>query len=67
MDRIIESWGNTGDLLHAVLEGWVVAEISDATLPQGLPKPATESHRGPGLQSVRSSRVAVSDRLRHSR
>jgi hypothetical protein len=67
MDRIIEQWGNTGDLLHAVLEGLVIAEISDASLPQKLLKPATESRRGLGFRSLRSSRIGVSGRLRAGR
>ena len=48
MKKVIDSWGTPGDLLHAVLNGWIVVEISEASDPdsqnesrrrQGSPKP----------------------------
>jgi len=67
MDRIIDRWLNPGDLLHAVLEGWVIAEISDATWPRAQPMPPLESRREPGIKSFRMSRVSVSARIRPAR
>ena len=67
MDRNIDRWPNPGDLLHAALEGWVIAEISDATWPETQPMPLIESRRGPGIQSFRMSRVSVSARSRPAR
>jgi hypothetical protein len=67
MNRIIDPRTNPGELLDAMLEGWVVAEISDAMLARKQPEPLTESRRGPGIQSVRPSRVAVSERFRTAR
>jgi hypothetical protein len=67
MDRTIDRWPNPGDLLHAALEGWVIAEISDATLAQIQPIPQVESRREQGLQSLRVSRVSVSARSRSAR
>jgi hypothetical protein len=67
MDRIIDRWPNPGDLLHAALEGLVVAEISDATWPRMEPVPLFDPRRGQGLQSFRASRVAVSARFRPAR
>ena len=66
MNRTIDSWGNPGDLLHAVLEGWVVVEMSDASAGKAQPQRAIESRRGAGVQSTRASRVSVSERLRSS-
>jgi hypothetical protein len=67
MNSIIDKWPSSGDLLHAALEGWVIAEISDATWPKSQPLPLFEPRRGQGLQNFRSSRVAVSARLRPAR
>jgi hypothetical protein len=67
MDTKIDRWPNPGDLLHAALEGWVVAEISDATLAKMQPVPLIESRRSQGIKSSRVSRASVSARLRTSR
>ena len=67
MDRNIDRWPNPGDLLHAALEGWVIAEISDATWPRMDSVPVVEARREQGFQSFRASRVAVSARSRPSR
>jgi len=67
MISIIDPWVDPGELLHAMLEGWIVAEISDATGAEMQPGSPTESRRRQGIQSVRGSRVAVSDRFRASR
>jgi hypothetical protein len=67
MDRTIDRWPNPGDLLHATLEGWVVAEISDATWSETQSMPLIESRRGQGIQSFRMSRVSVSARSRPAR
>jgi hypothetical protein len=64
MNKIIDPWANPGKLLNALLEGWVVAEISDLTLPAGPPEPPLESRRGRGIQRVRASRISVSERFR---
>jgi len=64
VNRINDEWPNSGDLLHAALEGWIIAEISDATPTEMRPVPAIEPSREPGIQSFRSSRIAVSRRLR---
>jgi hypothetical protein len=55
-----------GDLLHAMLEDWIVAEISDVTSPrtQQELKPARDLRRRPGIKSVRTSTVSASPRLR---
>jgi hypothetical protein len=53
--------------LHAVLEGWVVAEISDVTKARAWPEAMDQSRRGHGIQSVRPSHVPVSDRFRSDR
>ena len=65
MNSITDKWPNPGDLLHAALEGWVIAEISDATSFRVAP--AIESRREQGLQSFRVSRVSVSARSRPAR
>lgn len=67
MDRKVELWGNPGDLLHAILQGCVIAEISDATVQRTLSKPASESQRGPGFQRVRAGRAPGSDPFRSGR
>jgi hypothetical protein len=68
MKRIVDPSANPGELLHAVLEGLVVAEISDATLsPVALAEPLSESRRGRGIKSVRASEIARFERLRAGR
>jgi hypothetical protein len=67
MNSIIDPWADPGELLRAVLEGWIVAEISDAKTAETQCGSPTESRRRRGIQSVRGSRVAVSDRFRASR
>jgi hypothetical protein len=67
MNKIIDPWAKRGEPLDALLEGWVVAEISDLTSPPGPPEPAIESRRERGIQSVRASRISVSDRFRAAR
>src|ERR1700683_4909425 len=66
MNSIMDPWTDTGELLHAVLEGWIVAEISDATTAETESGSPTESRRRQGIQSVRGSRASVSDRFRAS-
>jgi len=58
MNSIIDRWTNPGELLHAVLEGLIVAEISDATEAKARPRPLVESRRGPGIRSIRASQVS---------
>jgi hypothetical protein len=67
MNKIIDPWANPGKLLDALVEGWVVAEISHVTLPPGPPEPPIESRRERGIQRVRASRISVSDRFRAAR
>jgi hypothetical protein len=67
MNTTIDRWPNPGDLLHAALKGWVIAEISDLTPGKMQPVPLIEPRRGPGLQSFRASRVSVSTRSRPAR
>jgi len=67
MNSIIDPWTDPGDLLHEVLGAWIVAEISDATTAEMQPGLPAESRRRQGIQSVRGSRVSVSDRFRASR
>lgn len=67
MDRIFDRWPNPGDLLHAALEGWVIADVSDVSLANLQPMPLLEPRRGPGIQSFRMSRTSVSARLRPAR
>ncbi len=68
MKNTIDPWTNPGELLHAVLEGLIIAEISDATVPlETPPERMTESHRGRGIQSVRGSGVSGSERFRAAR
>jgi hypothetical protein len=67
MSRTDDPWPNPGDLLHAILEGWLVAEISDVTLARAQSEPFDESRRGRGIRSVRGGRVAVAERFRTSR
>jgi hypothetical protein len=64
MNKINDPCANPGETLSALLEGWVVAEISDLTLPAGPPEPPIESRRERGIQSVRASRISVSKRFR---
>jgi hypothetical protein len=67
MDRNIDRWPNPGELLHAALEGWVIAEISDATWPGMESVPLVEGRREQGFQSFRASRVSVSARFRRAK
>jgi hypothetical protein len=67
MNNPIDIFAATGELLHAVLEGWIVAEISDATTAETQTGSPAESRRRQGIQSVRGSLVSVSDRFRASR
>jgi predicted amidohydrolase len=67
MNSIVDPWTDSGQLLNAVLEGWIVAEISDATTAEMQPRLPTESRRRQGIQSVRGSQASVSDRYRASR
>jgi len=67
MNSIIDKWPSSGDLLHAALEDWVVAEISDATSFRTDSVPLVEARREQGFQSFRASRVSVSARSRPSR
>ena len=67
MNDTIDIYEDPGELLHAVLEGWIVAEISDAATAETEPGSPTESRRRQGIQSVRGSRASVSDRFRASR
>src|ERR1700687_1540156 len=62
MNSTFDSPENPGDLLHAMLEGLIVAEISDATAAEKQSEPPTESRRRPGIQSIRASRVSTSGR-----
>lgn len=64
MNSTIDIHVDPGELLHAVLEGWVVAEISDATVAKKPPLPLPESHRGRGIQSVRGSGVSGCERFK---
>jgi hypothetical protein len=63
MNSTIDPWADPGELLRAVLEDWVVAEISDATTAEMQHALPTEPRRRQGIQSVRGSRVSVSDRF----
>jgi len=56
-----------GDLLHAVLESLIVAEISDVTSANQQFEPPDESRRSPGIQSIRKSRVSNSRRSTSTR
>ena len=67
MNSIVDPWTDPGDLLHEVLEDWIVAEISDATTAEMQHALPTEARRRQGIQSARGSRVSVSDRFRASR
>ncbi len=58
---------NPGDLLHAMLEGLIVAEISDVTAATNQFESLDESRRSPGIQSIRKSRVSNSRRFRLTR
>lgn len=67
MNKITDPWANPCELLSALLEGWVVAEISDLSLLPRPPQPPIESRRGRGIQRVRASRISVSERFRASK
>jgi hypothetical protein len=62
MNRIFDQCDKPGELLHAVLEGLVIAEISDATLPRAHLEPANQPRRGLGIQSLRPGRVSGPDK-----
>jgi hypothetical protein len=67
MNRTVDQLANPGDLLHAMLEDWIVAEISDATSPRTQPEPPSfDLRRRPGIKSVRASSVSIFPRLRPS-
>lgn len=66
MNRTIDPCAKPGDLLHALLEDWIVAEISDATSARTQPERRLESRSGLGIKSVRAGGVSVSPRLRNS-
>jgi hypothetical protein len=66
MNRTVDQLANPGDLLHAMLEDWIVAEISDASSPRTQPEPPLDSRRRQGIKSVRPSGVSVAPRLRVS-
>ncbi len=67
MNTITDTLANPGDLLHAMLEGLIVAEISDATSAKTQSEPPSGSRRRPGIQSIRTSRVSISGRSRPAR
>ncbi len=67
MNKIVDPRANPGELLRALLEELVVAEISDLTLPPAPLEPPIESRRARGIQSVRASRTSVSERFRASK
>jgi len=67
MIRTIDPLARPGQLFHAVLEGWIVAEISYETLLRMLLEPPSESRRGAGIPSVRASRGPASRRARAAR
>jgi len=67
MNSKFDPFERPGDLLHALLEGLIVAEISDVTSPTKQFEPANESWRGPGIQSIRKSRASNSRRSRFTR
>lgn len=58
---------NPGDLLHALLESLIVAEISDVTAATKQSETPDESRRLPGIQSIRKSRVSNSRGSRPTR
>ena len=64
MNRKFDPLENPGDLLHAMLEGLIVAEISDATAATNQFETLDESRRFPGFQSIRKSRVSNPRRSR---
>ncbi len=67
MNRIIDLSNNTGELFPAMLEGLIIAEISDAICAKTLFEPSPESRRGPGIQSIRGGRVSISGAARPAR
>jgi hypothetical protein len=67
MKRNFDPSDNPGDLLHAMLESLIVAEISDVTSANQQFEPPNESRRGPGIQSIRKSRVSTPRRSRPTR
>ena len=67
MNTTIDTRANPGELLHAMLESLIVAEISDATDERKQFEHPIESRRRPGIQSIRASRVSISGRYRPAR
>ena len=67
MNTTIDTRANPGDLLHAMLESLIIAEISDATVDKKQFEHPIESGRGSGIQSIRTSRVSISGRSRPAR
>ena len=67
MNRSFDPSDNPGELLHAMLEGLIVAEISDFTSAKKQFEPANGPRRNPGIQSIRKSRVLNSRRARPTR
>jgi hypothetical protein len=67
MNRTVDPWANPGELLNALLEGLIVAEISDASSARTQPEPRLESRRTLGIKSVRASSASVSARRRISK
>jgi hypothetical protein len=67
MNRTIDPWANPGEMLDALLEGLIIAEISDASSARTQPEPRPESRRRSGIKSVRASAVSTSARLRTSK
>jgi hypothetical protein len=66
MNRNFDPSENPGELLHAMLESLIVAEIRDATSATKQFEPPIES-RSPGIQSIRKSRGSNSRRSRPTR
>jgi hypothetical protein len=67
MNRTFDPWEKPGDLLHAVLEGLIVVEISEVTAATKQFEPPNESQRGRGIQSIRKSRGSNSRPFRPTR
>jgi hypothetical protein len=67
MNSTFDPWEKPGDLLHAMLEGLIVAEISDVTSDKKQVEPPIESRRRPGIQSIRGSRVSTPRGFRPTR
>ena len=67
IDTIIDARANPGELLHAILQGWLVVETIDPTSAKKQFEPPAESRRAPGIQRIRAGRVAVAERCRPAR